>query len=89
MAWRIKYRESALKEMKKLSRKDREDAHNYLKNRIACADHPKDFGKALLHDKSGLWRYRVGKIRLICQINESALKVLVVKVGQRNKVYQG
>jgi mRNA interferase RelE/StbE len=45
-------------------------------------------GKALRHDRKGLWRYRVGDYRVVCQIEEDRLVVLVVGVGHRREVYR-
>ena len=45
-------------------------------------------GKALAGDKKGLWRYRVGDYRVLCQINDGRLVILVIAIGHRNEVYR-
>ncbi|MFN8693487.1 MAG: type II toxin-antitoxin system RelE family toxin [Holosporales bacterium] len=87
MAWRIEWDEQALKELRKLGASAARDVIDYLRKRIAVADSPRRFGKALTSDKKGLWRYRVGDYRIVCRIEDEALVVLVVRIGHRSKVY--
>jgi mRNA interferase RelE/StbE len=58
-----------------------------MDKRIAMAANPRDFGKSLRHDKFGLWRYRVGDCRIICELNEKATVVTVLAVGHRSTIY--
>lgn len=52
-----------------------------------CTD-PRAHGKALVADRGGQWRYRIGDYRLICQIEDDALVILALTVGHRREVYQ-
>ena len=61
---------------------------DYLDKRVAKVADPCVFGKPLRQSKSGLWRYRVRDFRIICQLRESQLIVLVVAVGHRSKIYE-
>jgi len=47
-----------------------------------------DVGKSLKADLAGLWRYRVGDYRILCQIRDQELFVLVVAAGHRKDVYK-
>jgi mRNA interferase RelE/StbE len=58
-----------------------------MDDRIAASADPRDFGKPLRGNKFGLWRYRVRDYRILCEIRESRLIVLVVTVGHRSTVY--
>ena len=49
---------------------------------------PRRFGRELKAELAGLWRYRVGDYRLICQIRDQELIVLVVTVGHRKDIYE-
>lgn len=88
MAWTIKYDEEALADLKKLDRQIQRDILDYLDQRIGKADDPRVFGKSLRHSKFGLWCYRVRDYRIICQLRQSELVVLVVAVGHRSTVYE-
>ena len=61
---------------------------DYMDERIAPLDDPRSTGKALTGPLGGLWRYRVGDCRVICDIQDGALRVLVVKLGDRKNIYR-
>lgn len=88
MAWTIEYDERALKDLKKLNRQVQREILDFMDKRIAHAEDPRSFGKPLRHSKFGLWRYRLRDYRIICQLQQSKLIVLVVAIGHRSKVYE-
>jgi mRNA interferase RelE/StbE len=59
----------------------------YLKEQVAVQSNPRILGRGLKGNKQGLWRYRVGNYRIICEILDTRTIVLVVKVGSRQSVY--
>ena len=87
MAWNIEYDPGALQDLKKLDREIQREIVDYMDNRVAAARTPRDFGKPLRGSKFGLWRYRVRDYRIICELQEKRLVVLVVAVGHRSTVY--
>lgn len=86
--WRVEIRRSAEKQIQKLDRTAQESIVRFLRERVQAADDPRQSGKPLHGDKGGLWRYRVGDYRLICQIQDERVTVLVLRVGHRNNVYR-
>ena len=88
MAWTIEYDEEAIKDLKKLDRQVQREVLDYMEKRIAKANDPRAFGKPLRHSRFGLWRYRLRDYRIICQLQDAKLIVLVVAVGHRSTVYQ-
>jgi mRNA interferase RelE/StbE len=58
----------------------------FLRDRIG--DDPRATGKALTGPLGDLWRYRVGDYRLICELQDAVLRVLVVRIGNRREVYR-
>ena len=88
MTWTINWSNEARKQLRKLDKKRQAEVIKYLSDRIAKANHPCDFGKPLSRDKFGLWRYRVGDLRVICQVKEQELMILVLRVGHRKNVYK-
>ena len=87
MAWTIEYDPRAVDDLNRLDRNIRREVADYLENRVAAAGDPRLFGKALRHELAGLWRYRVRDYRIICQLRNDTLTVLVVGVGHRREVY--
>lgn len=88
MAWTIKYTELAVKQLQKLDKSISRSIDKYLTGRIGKQEDPRVFGKALLHDKSGLWRYRVEDYRIICKLEDKECLVLVLRLGHRKNVYE-
>ncbi len=87
MNWVYRFDDRALKELRKLGKNAKRDIIAYLDDRIAGESDPRRFGKGLKADLAGLWRYRVGDYRVLCQIRDGELLVLVVAVGHRRDVY--
>jgi len=88
LAWTIEYDPGALKDLKKLDRQIQREILDYMDERIARAKDPREFGKPLRASRFGLWRYRVRDYRIICELQETRLVVLVVAVGHRSTVYE-
>lgn len=87
MNWVYRFDERALKDLKKMDRAAQKAIIAYLDERITGNDDPKRFGKPLAGELAGLWRYRVGSYRIICQIQDNELLVLVLTVGHRRNIY--
>jgi len=87
LAWKIELTELAVKQLKKMGRSETKRITEYLRKRIEPLEDPRLLGKALKGDLSTLWRYRVGDYRLICELKEKELIVLVVRVGHRKGIY--
>ncbi|MBT8517359.1 type II toxin-antitoxin system RelE/ParE family toxin [Polynucleobacter paneuropaeus] len=89
MAWIIKYTESSSKQLKKLDKQTALRVLDYMDERVAVLDDPRSLGKNLKGPKIGeYWRYRVGDIRVICNIVDGQMMVLVIEIGNRREVYR-
>jgi mRNA interferase RelE/StbE len=88
LAWTINYADSARKQLLKLDKQIARRIVDFMDTRIASLDDPRSTGKALSGPLGGFWRYRVGDYRVICDIQDGALRVLVVEVGNRREIYR-
>ncbi len=61
---------------------------SYIKHNLENTDNPRNHGKALVDDKKGLWRYRIGNYRLIAEIQDNKLIILILTFGHRRDVYK-
>jgi mRNA interferase RelE/StbE len=86
--WTIEITRSAEKQIKKLDRTAQSAILRFLRERLQPAENPRQWGKPLHGEKGGLWRYRVGDYRLICDIQDEKITILVVQVGHRKDVYR-
>ena len=88
MAWTIEYTDTARTQLRNLDRKTARRIVDYMGERVAPLDNPRSVGRALTGPLGGLWRYRVGNCRMICDIQDRVMRVLVVKTGNRREVYR-
>lgn len=86
--WAVEISRTAEKQIQKLDRKAQKSIIKFLRERVEPADNPRQWGKPLRGEKYGLWRYRVGDYRLICDIQDEKIMVLVLVVGHRKAVYR-
>lgn len=86
MAWEIKYATSAKGQLRKLDKQIARQIVEYM-DAIAVLEDPCSRGKALKGPLGGLWRFRVDDWRIICEIQDDKLVVLVLRIGHRSKIY--
>ena len=86
--WRIEISRTAEKQIQKLDRKTQKSLIKFLRERVEPATDPQQWGKPLRGEKHGLWRYRVGDYRLICDIQDEKITIVVLVVGHRKDVYR-
>ncbi len=79
---------AALKEARKLGRPAARAIVDYFESRIASADNPRQYGKALAGPLQGLWRYRIGDYRAVCKIEDERITILILRVAHRREVYR-
>jgi mRNA interferase RelE/StbE len=87
-SWRIEITRTAKKQIMKLARTAQRAIQRFLRERLACCENPRQWGKALQGEQRGLWRYRVGDFRLICDIRDETITVVVLEIGHRKDVYR-
>ena len=87
MAWKVEFEEAALKDLAKLDKQVARRIITFLRERVS--NDPRSVGEALKGSKLGaFWKYRVGDYRIVASIEDGALRVLVVRVGNRREVYR-
>ena len=89
MAWTIEYAQSSRKPMERLDPMVRRRIRAFLSERIAMMDDPRLLGGALQGARfAGLWRYRVGDYRILVDIRDEVVTVIVIGIGHRGDVYR-
>jgi mRNA interferase RelE/StbE len=84
----IEYAETAKTQLRKLDRPSARRIVDYMDERVATLDDPRSAGKPLSGALGGLWRYRIGDYRVICDLQDGQLRVLVVRIGNRREIYR-
>jgi mRNA interferase RelE/StbE len=87
MTWTIKVESRAAKTLKALDKPTKQRLESFIEQLTDTAD-PRATGKALQGGLKGLWRYRVGDYRLICQIKDGEIIILVLDIGHRKDIYK-
>jgi mRNA interferase RelE/StbE len=88
LAWTIRIKKTAEKQILKLETHIKRRIVDFLKNKLSTSNDPKQYGRKLSGNKGDLWRYRIGNYRLICQINSEELIILVLVAGHRKDIYK-
>ncbi|TQV62297.1 MAG: type II toxin-antitoxin system RelE/ParE family toxin [Halothiobacillaceae bacterium] len=89
MAWRIEFDDKARKDLAALDKTIARRITAFLRERVSTLDDPRSIGEALKGSKlDAFWKYRVGDYRVIASIEDEALRILVVRIGNRKEVYR-
>ena len=88
MKYQVKFSESFNKEFKKLDHYTQTMIIAWIDKHIDGTDNPRNTGKALTNNLKGLWRYRIGDYRLICEIRDNELIILAMTIGHRREIYK-
>jgi len=88
LAWTIELSEVAKKTLRKLDRQSAQRITEFLRSRLGAADNPRRLGKALHASLDTYWSYRVGDYRLLCELKDDVVTILVVKIGHRSDIYR-
>ncbi|MBQ3184753.1 MAG: type II toxin-antitoxin system RelE/ParE family toxin [Firmicutes bacterium] len=85
--YRVAFTEKALKSLKKLDPNVSKMLLAWVRKNLEDCTDPRQHGKALVGDHSGQWRYRVGDYRLIAEIKDDEIIILVLNIGNRKNIY--
>jgi mRNA interferase RelE/StbE len=89
MAWKVELSSLAQKNLDQLDPQVARRVLSFLHERVSLLDDPRSIGEALKGSRLGdFWKYRVGDYRVIAEINDQGLRILVVRVGNRREVYR-
>lgn len=86
--YRVEFTEKALKALKKLDRYTALLIIAWIRKNLEGCTNPRQHGKGLVGDKSGQWRYRVGDYRLLAEIQDDKIIILILNVGHRREIYR-
>ena len=84
---KVDYSSNAKKQLKKLDRQIQSRIVDYM-DEVGALQDPRTRGKSLASNLAGLWRYRVGDYRVICNIVDNELLILAVDIGHRREIYR-
>ena len=87
MTYKVEYTEQAIKELRKIDKHTQFFILAWIEKNLVDCENPRQHGKGLTANRSGEWRYRVGDYRIIAEIEDDKVIILVLTVGHRTEVY--
>lgn len=81
--WEIRFSEEALKALKKMDKSTVVLIDSRIKKHLENCEDPRSFGEPSSANLKNKWRYRIGDYRMLCEIKDNILIVLVVNIGYR------
>ncbi|MBQ3452195.1 MAG: type II toxin-antitoxin system RelE/ParE family toxin [Selenomonadaceae bacterium] len=88
MKYSVKYKKLAEKKLERLDPPVRKRIKNWVEKNLEGCENPRHTGKPLEGEWEGYWRYRVGNYRLVAEIQDDKIIILIVNVDKRNDIYK-
>jgi mRNA interferase RelE/StbE len=88
MVWRVEFTPAADKALGKLERQVQRRIAQFIDTRLVTSEDPRRLGEAYKGPLTGYWKYRVGDYRLVCDIQDRKICILVVTIGDRKEIYR-
>lgn len=88
MNYTVVFTGKAIKELKKLDGYTAKLLLSWIHKHLEGCDNPRRYGKALVANRNGQWRYRVGNYRLLAEIDDAKIVILILAVGHRRAIYE-
>jgi mRNA interferase RelE/StbE len=89
LAWTIEFEDDAKRQLAKIDKQAAKRIVAFLRERLALHENPRQLGAALKGNIRGAyWRYRVGDYRIVCDIQDQRLVVVVIEIGHRREIYR-
>jgi mRNA interferase RelE/StbE len=86
--YQVRLEKRAQKNLKKMDSNDARIIMAWIKKNLVNCEDPYAYGKALKGNLKEKWRYRIGDYRLICNINNKKVVILVLEAGHRKEIYK-
>ena len=81
MKYKVFFSDNALKQLKKLDKHISALIIGWIDKNLESTNNPRQHGKALVANRNGQWRYRIGDYRAICEIQDNKITILVLEIG--------
>ena len=87
MKYDVEYSKTAVNTIKKMDSSTSKLIRTWIEKNLINTENPRIKGKALTGDLKGLWRYRVGDYRILAEIQDNIIVILILDIGHRSKIY--
>lgn len=87
MKWHVIVSKEAMKQLKKMDKQTAALLTGWMRKNLEGCEDPRLRGKALTANRTGQWRYRVGDYRILAELQDEQVIILVIRVGHRRDIY--
>lgn len=88
MKYSVMLTEKAKKQLTKLDKTTAKLITSWLQKNLQNCENPRQHGKALTANRSGQWRYRIGDYRILAEIQDTNILILIIEIGHRREIYK-
>lgn len=88
MKYKVEYTAQAVRQLKKLDKHTAALIYGWIDKNLVDCENPRLHGKGLTANRSGQWRYRIGDYRLIAEIQDERITILLLNIGHRRDIYE-
>lgn len=88
MIYELKYEAKAVRQIKKLDPATRKLIRSWIEKNLLNTSDPRQHGKALTGTLGQYWRYRVGDYRILAEINDTEIVIIIIEIGHRREIYR-
>lgn len=88
MSYKVEYSKNAQKQIRKMDQYTKVMLMRWITKNLVDCDDPRKHGKPLKGNLKNQWRYRVGNYRILCDIEDEKLIILVINVCHRREIYK-
>ena len=87
MIYKVEFTENAKKFLKKTDKSTAKLITAWIRKNLENCENPRLHGKGLTSNRSGQWRYRIGDYRVLAEIQENKVLILILEIGHRREIY--
>lgn len=87
MAYQVVYTKKAIKSLNKINQSQQRMIIAWIEKNLINTENPKSLGKSLKGNLKEYWRYRVGKYRILADIDNDEIKIIIFNIGHRKDIY--
>ena len=88
MGYSVDYTPKAEKQISKLDMPVQKRIYGWINKNLENCEDPTTFGKRLTQNLKGYWSYRIGDYRIIADIQDDKVLIIIVEVGHRREIYK-
>ena len=88
MSYKLKFEKNALKSLTKIDSNQRILLLAWIQKNLDLCENPRSLGKALSGKLNNYWSYRVGDYRIVVEIIDNELIIIIISIGHRRDIYK-